>query len=187
MSKIIALYSPCPQCGKSTLGKMITDYGNKGFDISFAKPFKRMNYILLIDIGYSPSDAMEYVYGSKKEEIIPELGVTCRHIQQTLGSEWGKGYIHNDIWANIGKAKIKQYRWPVVVDDLRFSNEYYMLRDMGACLVRITRPGYTKQHEHSSDGALDDYFFDIELVNDGTPEEMYEQFRAMYDAWEAVQ
>ena len=75
----------------------------------------------------------------------------------------------------------------VVIDDLRFPNEYEMLKDIGACLVKITRPGYTKQHDHPSDGALDDYHFDIELVNDGTPEELYEKFKVSYQAWEECQ
>ena len=183
MSKIIALYSPCPQCGKSTLARYIPN----SVKISFATPFKKMNHALLVDLGYSNPDAWEYVYGSKKEDILPEIGVTCRKIQQTLGSEWGRDNIREDIWLAIVKAKIKQYYWPVVIDDLRFPNEYAMLMDMRACLVKITRPGYVKEHDHPSDGALDDYPFDIELVNDGTPEEMYERFKTMYEAWEELQ
>ena len=51
-----------------------------------------------------------------------------------------------------------------MVDDLRMPNEYAMLREEGAKIVRITVPGRTVVPSET-EGRLEGYAFDAELEN----------------------
>jgi hypothetical protein len=49
---------------------------------------------------------------------------------------------------------------------MRFPNEAEAIRDAGGVLVRITRPGVASPVRHASEGGLDGWRFDLDLVND---------------------
>jgi hypothetical protein len=101
---------------------------------------------------------------------------------QTLGSEWGRACIHPDFWANLLKLKIdeltetyeaKGCRADFVVDDLRFPNELKVLRELGATIVRIGRPGYKHDTSHESEAHV--LPSDHAISNDGLPSELYDK------------
>ena len=99
-----------------------------------------------------------HVYGDK-ETIIPELGVSARHMMQTLGTEWGRACIHPDFWVMIARAKTQRTMndgGSVVIDDVLFPNEATMIRDLGGELWRIERPGIAYNGGHESEGGLED-------------------------------
>ena len=52
----------------------------------------------------------------------------------------------------------------IVIDDLRFPNEYTMLKDIGAKIVRITNPE-REIVKTETEGLLEGFAFDYELVN----------------------
>lgn len=136
----------CPTC-KSNAGKMrligIAGQARSGKDTlasylldnldgiwlrsSFADPIKEM----LRAIGVDCSD-------DKKAVVDESYGVTPRHMMQTLGTEWGRNLIDNDIWVkafarlNAGKC--------VIVPDVRFENEADLVRANGV-LIRLTGRG----------------------------------------------
>ena len=172
--RLIGLYSPAPGCGKTTVANLLTDLLNDRECVSFAAPLKRAVWTLLGDLGTS---GYHFVY-TDKEAIIPELGVSARHMMQTLGTEWGRACIHPDFWVMIARAETQRIMndgGSVVIDDVRFPNEAAMIRDLGGKLWRIDRPGVIYNGDHSSEGGLEDITPDRVIVNDGTIAQLKEK------------
>jgi hypothetical protein len=170
LPRLIGLYSPAPGCGKTTVANLLTEHRR----VSFAAPLKESVSYMLCKLGL-PS--LNYVY-TDKEAIIPELGVSARHMMQTLGTEWGRACIHPDFWVMIARAKTQRIMaddGSVVIDDVRFPNEAAMIRDLGGELWRIDRPGVTYNGDHSSEGGLEDITPDRVIVNDGTIAQLKEK------------
>jgi dephospho-CoA kinase len=81
----------------------------------------------------------------------------------------------------------------IVIDDLRFPNEYHRLKEEGFVIVRVEANRHSRidrlkangklqdeaQLEDTSETALDSYEADYTIVNDGTPEELAEQIRVI--------
>lgn len=174
-SRIIGLYSPAPQSGKTLASDVLT---HQGFiRLSFAAPLKRMCIEFLMMLGYSKATALEYVF-TNKEVLIPEVNQTPRHLMQTLGTEWGRNLIDNDVWLTIFEQASKGFK-KVVVDDVRFANEAEKIKQMGGEVWKIVRPSASYNGAHSSEGRLDDWNgFDHVIYNDGTLVE----FRKKIDA-----
>jgi hypothetical protein len=170
LPRLIGLYSPAPGCGKSTVANLLIEHQR----MAFAAPLKRAVSNMLIDLGL-PS--FHYVY-TDKEAIIPELGVSARHMMQTLGTEWGRACIHPDFWVMIARANVQPIMndgGSVVIDDVRFPNEAAMIRDLGGELWRIERSGVSYDGSHGSEGGLEDITPDRVIVNDGTIDQLKEK------------
>ncbi len=106
--------------------------------------------------------------GDLKEEPIPALGVSVRQMTQQLGS-WGRS-IHPDFWVNLAMPKVLRYLQQgrsVVIDDLRFPNEYEAVIRLGGAPVRVYRPGAEAYNAHPSEGLLEGYPM-MGLENNGT-------------------
>ena len=163
LPRIIGLYSPAPGCGKTTAANLFVEHER----VSFAAPLKRAVWNMLNDLGL---EGFRYAYVDK-EAIIPELGVSARHMMQTLGTEWGRACIHPDFWVMIARAEAQRILADggfVVIDDVRFPNETAMIRDLGGELWRIERPSISYDRDHCSEGGLEDITPDRVIVNDGT-------------------
>jgi len=79
---------------------------------------------------------------------------------------------------DIAEERIKSSCSSIVVfDDMRFPNEYEMLKKHGARFIKIVRPKVAKEPEHASDGALENFCFDLVIENAGTEWEMYDKFK----------
>lgn len=166
---LIALTSPAPQSGKSTVANRLMQ--RHGFQLlKFAAPLKDMIRTLLrhCDI---PADMIErYVDGDLKEVIIPEIGVTSRHLQITLGTEWGRDQVRQDLWVHLVKRsaeRLMERGLNVVIDDMRFQNEFDMTQEIFGHPVRIENSRVTYAGSHRSEGALDKVNMRV-LKNDGT-------------------
>ena len=176
LPRLIGLYGPAPGCGKTTVAHLLIDLLTNRECVSFATPLKRAVWRLLDELNLRLPGA-HYVY-TDKEAIIPELGVSARHMMQTLGTEWGRACIHPDFWVMIARAKVQRIMndgGSVVIDDVRFPNEASMIRDLGGELWRIDRPGVTYNGDHSSEGGLEDITPDRVIVNDGTIAQLKEK------------
>ena len=170
--RLIALYSTRPQMGKSTVADHLVEF--YGYTrVKFATPIKHMVRTLLVYMGMNPLIAERYVDGDLKDEVVPGLGKTGRELLISLGTDWGRNMVDNDIWATIGAARIQNLvhqGLSVVVDDMRFANEYQAL-----CIVagfksfwRIHKgPLYTLQRESAetaTEGRLDNYLWDYAIT-----------------------
>ena len=142
--QLIALYSSSMQSGKSTVAETLQL--SRGYKlVKFADPFKTFIKDLLIAGGAPPPAAERMVEdGTLKEKPIPGLGgVTVRRMLQTLGSEWGRDQIDSDLWVKLLARKVQECfdcGVSVVVDDLRFPNEYEGILKMGGALGRRRPP-----------------------------------------------
>lgn len=165
--RIIALYSDRPQCGKTTAATMLWNALHPSVRLlSFAQPIREMVWKLLEVAGIK-----EY---ENKESLLPILGVSVRYLMQTLGTEWGRQGIDENVWVRLMMTQIERtftqtsYAY-VIIDDMRFPNEYEMLKELGCRFWKIERPrGGVSGYTHASEGALNDFRFDEVIVNDGT-------------------
>lgn len=171
---ILGLYSASPQCGKSTIARYLHPFGFR--TVSFATPLKEMTALFLTYLGYNAAHAREQVFVSK-EDTLPELGVTPRHLLRTLGTEWGRDCVHPQVWLKCWHNQATQLLaqgYSIVCDDVRFPNEAELIRSLGGQLWHVTRSGAGTASDHRSDNGLTDFpHFDARLVNDGTLIDLY--------------
>lgn len=176
MSRIIVGLTGRAGCGKSTLAALLEK--EQGFErIRFADPLKAMLRAYYASCGRKATTDRR-IEGDLKEKPDPFLfGRTPRHAMQTLGTEWGRGAIHPDIWVGAWGLRTFNCAGSIVAEDCRFENEAEGLRDRGGVIVRITRPSADSQpgtHASESGGVV----ADIVLSNDGTPKELLDKFNA---------
>lgn len=155
--------------GKTTVSRFIQDT-RKGQIISFATPLKKM----LLTLGLTEDD----VFG-KTKEVTSELlcGHTPRWAMQSLGTEWGRKLIGEDIWVNAWEhqAKLATLGLPnkiIIVDDLRFPNELDRIKYLGGHTIRVRRAKTEQeiaQHESEAHVLSLDVDFEVNQV-EGDPD-----------------
>ena len=77
----------------------------------------------------------------RKQAILPQYGCTLRHVLQTIGTEWGRRCVHEDIWLIRAREILSARKASTVIHDVRFGNEAVMVRSMGV-LVHVVRDGH---------------------------------------------
>lgn len=164
--QLVVIGAPGPGHGKSTLARSLAGHG--GYQVRpFARPLKAMAEGLLREMGWSWQQIDLYM-NERKEEVVPELGVSLRTFLQKLGTEFGRNQIDSELWVRlwrINAEKVLADHCPVANDDCRFPNELQVSRDMGALLVYVERTDIELcSHSHSSDGQLQPHLFDLQLV-----------------------
>ncbi len=143
--------------GKTTAAEYLV--ANHGFTrMSFAAPLRDM----LRAIGVS-----DYYLTDGKEKPCPALmGRTARHCLQTLGTQWGRGHLDENIWAHIAGERIKAALAEgklVVTDDCRFDNEAELLLGMGATIVVLHKAGEVRRSDHASEAGISPVYTTCEI------------------------
>ena len=169
MKKLIAITGP-KGAGKSTIADHLVE--NYGYTrVPFAKPIKEMCKALRL--------SEDQIWGDSKYDKIPWLGnQTPRHIMQTLGTEWGRELIHQDIWLNLFEENCKPYD-KVVCDDCRFPNEFARVVEMGAYTITIQRDGLDLSDQHESEIHWRDFKTKITIFNPETISELHQVVDAL--------
>ncbi|TYO65552.1 hypothetical protein FXV83_16605 [Bradyrhizobium hipponense] len=127
------------QSGKTTAALYLEKkYGVRRKHI--AEPLRAMLAVLLKANGMKSDEITRYLEGDLKEQIIPCLGVTSRYAQITIGTEWGRELISQDLWANTWARGIHDGE-SVMNDSVRFPNEAEAIRQLGGVVIMIKRPG----------------------------------------------
>jgi hypothetical protein len=109
--------------------------------------------------------------GAEKETPCDLLGgKSPRWAMQTLGTEWGRQLIHNDLWVNAAIATWrKRVEGNYVFDDVRFENEAAAIRREGGEIWRVQRPGYPiVAMGHVSEAGQDNICSDWIVQNTGS-------------------
>jgi len=158
--KIISFYGP-QQAGKSSAAAAVGRDSHLVVQASFADPIYR---------------AVSAILGFDVREVEKETPILCdkspRQLLQTLGTEWGRGMVGDDIWLKCMEDTLITHQEAgkrmVVIDDLRFRNEYEFLRGMGATIVRVDRPGLPvpEGRSHPSERDWPEFEPDLTLLND---------------------
>ena len=160
---ILAFYSPYPCAGKTTAQSCLASLKNASCS-SFAVPIREYVRSMLDRAGIAydkvgKDAALPGVpNGRSFRDFMIEMG-------QAMRSVWP------DIWVECMRREIREHRQELfVIDDLRMPNEYAMLRQEGAKIVRIVVPGRAIVSS-DTEARLEDYRFDAILENpmDGIP------------------
>lgn len=169
--KIIALYGP-QKSGKSEAAKAIA-LRPGWIRLSFADPL----YDMLSTLLNTDSRLLD-----KSETAEGLCGKTVRHALQSLGTNWGREMIGQTIWIDAMKRNLESwgdFGYNVVIDDLRFANEYTMLRKLGATILRVNRAGLDTSTVNSHSSEVDWMFFrpDRVVENSGSVEDWADYWR----------
>lgn len=127
---------------------------------------------------------IEYFSKTAKEVTIPGIGKSYRYLARTLGTEWGRNIVGENVWTDAFMAEFRciSLDGPVCVDDLRFPNELDTLLLCGFTLIRITKNTNRDpfQDLHLSDTALAAYdSWDHIIDNNGTINDLYSKIEAI--------
>lgn len=104
-------------------------------------------------------------------------GKTPRHAMVTLGTEWGRTLIDWDMWTRALMLRIDDEMLSVavhgdepkiVVDDARFLNEIDALKQRGAKIWRVHRPGVVALTDHPSEKEWTTAQYDRLIFNCGS-------------------
>jgi hypothetical protein len=152
---IIALAGP-KGVGKSTMAHhlLINPNISQGAGIlSFAGGLKLMLSTILPKEAFTPEGKEDVNFGL--------CGKTPRYLMQTLGTEWGRNLVGEDIWVGVMEHRIKTGGLgTVIIDDLRFENEWAMVKRLGGIVINLERSGVSHTCEHKSEQPLDAHLFD---------------------------
>lgn len=167
--RLIGLASHAAQSGKSTVARTLI--ASEGFSsVPLAAPLKRMVTEFLWELGTMSEGQIAYAVYVDRSTVVPGLGVTTRHLLQTLGTEWGRQCVCPDVWLRCWSAAAEDLLAAgrsVVVDDVRFPDEADFIRERGGELWLIDR-GLEADTNHASEGGLRGYpHFSCHINNKG--------------------
>jgi len=141
---------------------------------AFADPLRAMLEALFADAG------LDYAYlfePGLKELPVPRLGVSYRHLAQTLGTEWGRESVAPDLWLRLAALNLGLPDAPIhdriVISDLRFANEADWVQQHGGVTVRIER-SVAGVRPHASEAAAQQLGQHV-IDNNGSPDALHEQ------------
>lgn len=161
MSHKVIAFVGAKGVGKTSLAKILQHRFESCEIISFADPIRDMIVAMGVDIDLLRDP-------EKKEQEIDWLGSSPRRLMQTLGCEWGRQIIDENIWVKMTARRITQSKADVVIiDDCRFDNEASAIRKFSeGYVVNLHRPGFDEYtHEHDSEKgvspSLVHYTFDV--------------------------
>lgn len=170
--------------GKTTAADYLRE--THGFArLSFAAPLKRAAFAIFGE----EFDRLMLVGKEEPSEFL--FGNSPRHVLQTLGTEWGRNFIHQDLWVELFSREVDRIEAEgvfsgIVVDDLRFVNEADKVLNMGGVVFRVVKsPHYikpsiqfwdsiqfwnrkTKQSLHSSEAGIPNQLVSATIKNDFT-------------------
>jgi hypothetical protein len=114
-----------------------------------------------------------------KEQTIRWLGRSPRQMLQTLGTEWGRDVVHDELWVRALFNRIASdlgRRANVVITDVRFENEAAPILEYGGEVWRVIRPGASclsgETSSHPSEAGIPDSMVSRVILNDGTLDDL---------------
>ena len=169
------------EAGKTTLAKEIQSHHKTGgvHILAFAKPLKDMCVNIF---GFSYND----VYTTEgKTKYNGDWDMTPRVFMQKLGQGL-RDAIGADVWVKLLKKQIlekKDIYDIIIVDDCRYPEELNMIRSLGGITVRVIRPNHVAisggLKNHPSEQDIPDDMLDYEFVNEGTIEDLWNNFHTL--------
>lgn len=106
------------------------------------------------------------VHWGEKFTLVPgrhvcrEIGMLMRSYSDTQFNDYVADFIN------------KQEGGVVVVTDMRFDNEYTLMRDLGAAIVKVKNERVSEEDMHITERGFDDGLVDYVIPNHGTYDEL---------------
>jgi hypothetical protein len=109
---------------------------------------------------------------SRKENALGWISCSPRRLLQTLGTDWGRNMIHEEIWVMATMQRIEASpEFDYCLTDVRFPNEAAAIKARGGVVWRVVRPGFGvldgETSSHESERGIPDEYVDDEIVNEG--------------------
>ena len=163
--------------GKDTAAKALPDYEN----VKFAGALKAMIRTYMEYVGMDAATIDRCIDGDMKEVPLEIWGgKTTRYAMQTIGTEWGRNIIWEDLWVDSFKRRAVQFD-QVVNTDPRFPNEVATIKEMGGTTARVVDPRKPPStDEHPSETGIDTLDVDCVIVNDGTIEDLHNKVKRIF-------
>lgn len=159
--------------GKSTLAKQLVP--------STTLPIAWAIKEALLAMGISRKFLYDPEYKERPSRLLQ--GKTGRFAMVTLGTEWGRNMMGEDFWLDLWIEKVLTLKGTIVVDDVRFPNEVEAIRNLGGFVVAVRKPDQQAkkfwQRWHQSESLRPERYGIPVIMNDGTPEQLLERFRAL--------
>jgi hypothetical protein len=153
--------------GKDTVAQVLFDQGFE--NIKFAGALKAMTATLLSYQGVDAETIERMIEGDLKEVETEYLaGRTPRHVMQTLGTEWGRKQIDEDLWVHTALNRANSVP-KAVITDVRFPNECEAVQKRNAPVIRVAADGIatpSAEDTHESEAHIDHLPVDAEFRND---------------------
>lgn len=185
--KLIALTGP-KGSGKDTVAGIIkTMYGDR-YDvesIAFADPIKKVVQHIFeldptsvdeydkfkrLDVEYNmPGEGRKYVPG---RHVVREIGMLMRDYDMNQFTSYVDAKFHESRFDD---------RKMFIVTDLRFDNEYMMLKSWNASIIKIIRPQY-QYDGHITERGFDDHLVNKVLMNDGSMDYLTTRVQTVMDS-----
>ena len=161
------------QSGKDTVTAMLAKHYD-AYTAAFADPIKHM---LEVGLGMTYDE----LYSGDKSLIHPKYGVTLRHMMQSLGTDWGRGYICDDVWIRAVESIIEGIgEGTHIVSDVRFEDEAAWVREHGI-LIHVTGRGGIPG-EHASESGVLINKLDVVIDNSGSMSQLRKQINHIVES-----
>jgi hypothetical protein len=180
MNKQIVGITGLKRSGKDTSAEFLVN--KYGYDCySFAQPLKDMISVLLHCVDCND----RYYTEMHKEENIPGINASYRKLTQTIGTEWGRHMIDDNIWVNMLEVNT-EYVDKVVISDVRFDNEAKWIKNNGGIIIKVSRPGLQHVDNHVSEKGVDESYIDHFITNEGTVDDLYHKLDVIFGKTDTV-
>lgn len=129
--------------------------------------------------------------GDQKERPLTWLGRSPRELMQSMGTEWARNTVHQDIWVKLAEQNLDYINRAMsevigfVVSDVRFENEADFIRKRGGTVIHISRKDTPSVNPHISEAGVAVRQDDLILRNNGTIEEFLCSLDEVYSALRA--
>lgn len=160
--------------GKDTVANYILAARGYGYRYGFADPIKAM----LIPLGI---DCTDPYWTANKEAIIPSLGVSLRYLMQTLGTEWGRRLVNDDLWVTLAKSTVMTHGPGMIIPDVRFENEAAWIRAVGGRVIHLERDNRPQVLNHDSERGIARHAEDVVIKNNGSLQDLHQAITEMFN------
>jgi hypothetical protein len=174
MTNVIALTGH-KGAGKDTIAALVYDIlGPSVRTIAFADPIKlqimkffdlpsthQYDLFKRTNVTYQLKDHMSHSVSGR--HIVREIGMLMRSYNTFQFTEYVKDEINKDL----------NSLW--IITDLRFDNEYLLVKSFGGKIVKVFMPNEDHKDMHITERGFDDALCDYVINNDGTIEELKEK------------
>lgn len=118
------------------------------------------------------------------EEFVGISFPTPRNMMQIVGTDIVRSIVDDSFWIRLTMEKLKERTTPVVICDVRLSNEREAFQEAGTLLILIKRPDLDQTDTHISENDLgEDDEYDVIITNNGSKDSLRGDINMWYSGF----